>query len=217
VASVTFLKLLKGNIVNLNLSNSGGSGNYIRFSPQANAWSNQDGEFILEKFVFDYENLETGWMHIAVGIFEFIPDAALGQKGAQPSADHKRGFKATFYNKTMGVAEFSANGAGANMGIDALWKQIQAQSPVDHAGKLPVVQYTGSRPEKVGKGTTRVPEFQVTGWVARPAALQEGAGADSEFDEPVPVPIPKQVVKPEPTPIKAKPAPTPVDDDEMFS
>ena len=198
--------------MNLNLSNSGGSGNYIRFSPQANAWSNQDGEFILEKFVFDYENLETGWMHIAVGIFEFIPDAALGQKGAQPSADHKRGFKATFYNKTMGVAEFSANGAGANMGIDALWKQIQAQSPVDHAGKLPVVQYTGSRPEKVGKGTTRVPEFQVTGWVARPAALSDdnSGGFDPEISAPVPV-------KPAPSPIKAKPAPTPVDDDEMFS
>jgi hypothetical protein len=199
--------------MNLNLSNSGGgNGNYIRFSPQANAWSNQDGEFTLEKFVFDYENLETGWMHIAVGIFEFIPDATLGQKGAQPSADHKRGFKATFYNKTMGVAEFSANGAGANMGIDALWKQIQAQSPVDHAGKLPVVQYTGSRPEKVGKGSTRVPEFNVTGWVARPAALSDdnSGGFDPEISAPVPV-------KPAPSPVKAKPAPTPVDDDEMFS
>lgn len=199
--------------MNLNLSNSGGgNGNYIRFSPQANAWSNQDGEFILEKFVFDYENLETGWMHIAVGIFEFIPDAALGQKGAQPSAGHKRGFRATFYNKTMGVAEFSANGAGANMGIDALWKQVQAQASAN-PNKLPVVEYKGSRPEKVGKGTTRVPEFQVTGWVARPAALQEGASADSEFDPPAPVPV-----KPAPTPVKAKPAPSPVmDDDEMFS
>ena len=199
--------------MNLNLSGGGGNGNYIRFSPQANAWSNQDGEFILEKFVFDYENLETGWMHIAVGIFEFIPDATLGQKGAQPSADHKRGFKATFYNKTMGVAEFSANGAGANMGIDALWKQIQAQSPVDHAGKLPVVQYTGSRPEKVGKGSTRVPEFNVTGWVARPAALSDdnSGGFDPEISAPVPV-------KPAPSPVKAKPVPTPaMDDDEMFS
>ena len=199
--------------MNLNLSGGGGNGNYIRFSPQANAWSNQDGEFILEKFVFDYENLETGWMHIAVGIFEFIPDATLGQKGAQPSADHKRGFKATFYNKTMGVAEFSANGAGANMGIDALWKQIQAQSPVDHAGKLPVVQYTGSRPEKVGKGSTRVPEFNVTNWVARPAALSDdnSGGFDPEISAPVPV-------KPAPSPVKAKPVPTPaMDDDEMFS
>ena len=111
--------------MNLNLSSGGGSGNYIRFSPQANAWSNQEGEFTLEKFVFDHENLQTGWMLIATGVFEFVPDASLGAKGSQPSADHKRGFKAVFYNKSMGVAEFSANGAGANMGLEGLWKQVQ--------------------------------------------------------------------------------------------
>ena len=199
--------------MNLNLSNSGGgNGNYIRFSPQANAWSNQDGEFTLEKFVFDHENLQTGWMLIATGIFEFIPDNGLGQKGAQPSGEHKRGFRATFYNKTMGVAEFSANGAGANMGLEALWKQVQAQQSAN-AGKLPVVEYKGSRPEKVGKGSTRVPEFNVTNWVARPAALQEGAAqAEPEFSAPAPA------AKPAPSPVKAKPVPTPaMDDDEMFS
>jgi hypothetical protein len=197
--------------MNLNLSNSGGSGNYIRFSPQANAWSNQDGEFVLEKFVFDHENLQTGWMLIATGVFEFQPDESLGRKSAQPSPEHKRGFKATFYNKTIGVAEFSANGAGANMGLEGLWKQVQAQAGANF-GKLPVVEYTGSRPEKVGKGSTRVPEFNVTGWVARPAALQEGAAqAEPEFSAPAPV------AKPAPSkPAPSKPAPS-MDDDEMFS
>lgn len=192
--------------MNLNLSNSGGSGNYIRFSPQANAWSNQDGEFTLEKFVFDHENLQTGWMLIATGIFEFQPDESLGRKGAQPTPEFKRGFKATFYNKTMGVAEFSANGAGANMGLESLYKQVQSQA-ASNAGKLPVVEYTGSRPEKVGKGSTRVPEFTVTGWVARPAALQEGAAQEE-------APAPS---KPAPSkPVPSKPAPS-LDDDEMFS
>jgi len=196
--------------MNLNLSNSGGSGNYIRFSPQANAWSNQDGEFTLEKFVFDHENLQTGWMLIAIGVYEFNADESLGRKSAQPSPEHKRGFKATFYNKTMGVAEFSANGAGANMGLEGLWKQVQAQAGAN-AGKLPVVEYTGSRPEKVGKGSTRVPEFTVTGWVARPAALQEGAAAEPEFSAPAPA------AKPAPSkPAPSKPAPS-MDDDEMFS
>ena len=197
--------------MNLNLSNSGGSGNYIRFSPQANAWSNQDGEFTLEKFVFGHENLQTGWMLIAVGVYEFNADESLGRKAAQPSPEHKRGFKATFYNKTMGIAEFSANGAGANMGLEGLWKQVQAQA-ADNAGKLPVVEYKGSRPEKVGKGSTRVPEFLVTGWVARPAAMQEGAGqAEPEFSAPAPV------AKPAPSkPAPSKPAPA-LEDDEMFS
>jgi hypothetical protein len=162
----------------------------------------------MEKFVFDYENLETGWMHIETGIFEFVADESLGRKGAQPSPVHKRGFRATFFNKQMGVAEFSANGAGANMGLEALYKQVSAQAEAN-AGKLPVVEYKGSRPEKVGKGSTRVPIFEITGWVARPAALAEGAGAEPEFSAPV--------SKPAPTPV-AKPAPSPaMSDDEMFS
>jgi len=191
--------------MNLNLSSGGGNGNYIRFSPQANAWSNQDGEFTLDKFVFDYENLETGWMLIATGVFEFLPDSGLGQKGSQPTPEHKRGFKATFYNKTINVAEWSANGAGSNMGLEALYKQVSAQAS-SNAGKLPVVEYKGSRPEKVGKGTTRIPLFEVTGWVARPAALS-GASASDEFVEP-----PKPAAKPAPS----KPAPS-MSDDEMFS
>ena len=196
--------------MNLNLSGGGGNGNYIRFSPQANAWSNKDGEFQMEKFVFDYENLETGWMHIATGIFEFVPDDSLGRKGTQPSPEHKRGFRATFFNKQMGVAEFSANGAGANMGLEALYKQVQAQAPAN-AGKLPVVEYKGSRPEKVGKGSTRVPMFEVVAWIPRPPALADGGGAEPEFSTPI------QASKPAPTPV-AKPAPSPaMSDDEMFN
>jgi hypothetical protein len=196
--------------MNLNLSNSGGSGNYIRFSPQANAWSNQDGEFALEKFVFDIDNVQTGWMLIATGIFEFNADDSLGRKGAQPTPEHKRGFKVVFYNKTMGAAEWSANGAGSNMGLEALYKQAVAQR-LSNPDKLPVVEYKGSRPEKVGKGSTRVPEFNVTGWVARPAALSDDntGGFDPEMSTPSAKPAPS---KPAPT----KPAPS-LDDDEMFS
>jgi hypothetical protein len=196
--------------MNLNLSNSGGSGNYIRFSPQANAWSNQDGEFALEKFVFDIDNVQTGWMLIATGIFEFNADDSLGRKGAQPTPEHKRGFKVVFYNKTMGAAEWSANGAGSNMGLEALYKQAVAQR-LSNPDKLPVVEYKGSRPEKVGKGSTRVPEFNVTGWVARPAALSDDntGGFDPEIAAPSAKPAPSK-------PAPSKPAPS-VDDDEMFS
>jgi hypothetical protein len=200
--------------MNLNLSGGGGNGNYIRFSPQANAWSNQDGEFQLGKFVFDIENIQTGWMLIATGIFEFAPDDSLGRKGAQPSPEHKRGFKVTFYNKEIGVAEWSANGAGSNMGLEALYK-LAAQGLSANAGKLPVVEYKGSRPEKVGKGSTRVPIFEISGWVARPAALAEGG--EPEYVQVPTTQVPAPVSKPAPTPV-AKPAPSPaMSDDEMFS
>lgn len=198
--------------MNLNLSSGGGSGKYIRFSPQANAWLNQDGEFQMEKFVFDIDNIQTGWMLIAIGVFEFQPDDSLGRKGAQPSPEHKRGFKVVFYNKTMGVAEWSSNGAGSNMGLEALYKQAVAQR-MSNPEKLPVVEYKGSRPEKVGQGTTRIPLFEVVSWVARPAALSGGA---EEYVQVPTTQVPVPIAKPAPTPV-AKPAPSPVNDDEMFS
>ena len=188
--------------MNLNLSSGGGSGNYIRYSPQVNAWTrkNEDGNYIEFKFtqaVFDYENVQTGWMLIATGQYEFLADNTLGKKGAQPSPEHKRGFRATFYNKELGgVVEYSANGAGANMGLEALWKKVQAQAQ-DNAGKLPVVEFKGATAVKVGKGTTRVPEFDVVKWVARPAAMQDGGADESSFD------APKPIAKPAPS----KPAP----------
>jgi len=197
--------------MNLNLSSGGGSGNYIRYSPQVNAWTrkNEDGNYIEFKFtqaVFDYENVQTGWMLIATGQYEFLADNTLGKKGAQPSPEHKRGFRATFYNKELGgVVEYSANGAGANMGLEALWKKVQAQAQ-DNAGKLPVVEFKGATAVKVGKGTTRVPEFDVVKWVARPAAMQDGGADESSFD------APKPIAKPAPS----KPAPS-MSDDEMFS
>jgi hypothetical protein len=205
--------------MNLNLSNSGGSGNYIRFSPQANAWTKKDEfgndkEFQFPLSVFDHENVQTGWMLIATGQYEFLPDNSLGKKGAQPSAEHKRGFKVSFYSKDLdGVVEYSANGAGANMGLEELWKKVQAEA-ADNAGKLPVLEYKGSRPEKVGKGTTRVPEFDVVKWVARPAAMQDGAAAEPKMSAPATIakPAPTPVAKPAPS----KPAPS-LDDDEMFS
>jgi len=201
--------------MNLNLSNSGGSGSYIRFSPQINAWTKKDEdgndkEFKFPLSVFDYENVQTGWMLIATGQYEFLPDNTIGKKGAQPSPEHKRGFKAVFYSKELNVVEYSANGAGANMGLEALWKKVQAQV-ADNAGKLPVVEYKGSTAMKVGKGTTRVPEFDVIKWVARPAALSDDntGGFDPEMSTPSAKPAPSK-------PAPSKPAPS-LDDDEMFS
>ena len=77
----------------------------------------------------------------------------------------------------------------------------------ENVGKLPVVEYKGSTPVKAGKGTTRIPNFDVVKWVARPASLQEGAEPESSFD------APKPVSKPAPS----KPAPSAMSDDEMFS
>jgi hypothetical protein len=196
----------------LNLSSGGGSGSYIRFSPQANAWTNADGEIQLGKVVFDIDNVQTGWLELGVGVRDWQPDAALGKKGPQPSANHKRGFNVKFYSKALGTVEWSSNGVGPNMGLEALYKQC-AEQHAANVGKLPVIEYTGSRMEKIGKGTTRIPAFTVTGWIARPAGMDAEAAAPVDEFDPFPAPAP---VKAAPA-AKQHAAPIPVlSDEDLF-
>ena len=194
----------------LNLSSGGGSGSYIRYSPQANAWTNQDGEIQLGKVVFDIDNVTTGWLELGVGVRDWQPDAALGKKGPQPTANHKRGFSLVFYSKALGTVEWSSNGVGPNMGLEQLYKQCSEQRNDTNFDKLPVIEYTGSRMEKIGKGTTRIPNFTITGWIARPAGMgaQEFAPIP-EFD-PFPAPVPA----PAAPAAKQHAAPIPVHSDE---
>ncbi len=197
----------------LNLSSGGGSGNFIRFSPAANAWTNSSGEEIqIKKVVFDIDNVQTGWLLLGVGVREWQPDAAVGKKGAQPSPDHKRGFSVKFYNKQLGTCEWSSNGVGPNMGLEALYLKCMEERkalPLNQS-LLPVIEYKGSKMEKIGKGTTRIPNFTITGWIARPAGMgaQEFAPIP-EFD-PFPAPVPA----PAAPAAKQHAAPIPVHSDE---
>ncbi len=188
----------------LNLSSGSGFGNYIRFSPQANAWTNNNNEEItLKKVVFDIDNIKTGWLLLGVGVRDWVQDDSVGKKGSQPSPEHKRGFQVVLYNKEIGAAEWSSNGVGPNMGLEQMYKACAAERAAN-PDKLPVLEYKGSKAEKIGKGTTRIPQFVLTGWVARPAGL------DAEAEEPEYVPEPQPVRKAAP-----KPAPV-MDDDEIF-
>jgi len=161
----------------LNLSSGGGNSNFLRFSPQANAWTNSDGvEVEIKKVVFDIDNVKTGWLLLGAGVRDWQPDSELGRKGAQPTTEHKRGFEVTFYNKEIGTASWSSNGVGPNMGLESLYTACAAQREAN-AGKLPVVEYKGSRMEKIGKGTTRIPQFVITSWIDRPAGAPARATA----------------------------------------
>jgi hypothetical protein len=80
------------------------------------------------------------------------------------------------------------------MGLEALYKQCSEQHAAN-VGKLPVIEYTGSRMEKIGKGTTRIPAFTLTGWIARPAGMDAEAAPADEFD-PFPAPAPAAVAPP---------------------
>ena len=190
----------------LNLSSGSGSGNYIRFSPQANAWTNNNNEEIqLKKVVFDIDNIKTGWLLLGVGVRDWVQDDSVGKKGPQPSPEHKRGFQVVLYNKEIGAAEWSSNGVGPNMGLEQMYKACAAERAAN-PGKLPVLEYGHSKAEKIGKGTTRIPIFVLKGWVARPAGLD--AVADEFEAEPAPVVQPVRKAAPKPVEV--------VEDDEIF-
>jgi hypothetical protein len=199
----------------LNLSSGGGSGNFVRFSPAANAWTNSTGEEItIKKVVFDIDNVQTGWLLLGVGVRDWQPDSAIGKKGAQPTPEHKRGFSVKFYNKQLGTCEWSSNGVGPNMGLEALYLKCMDERkalPLNQS-LLPVVEYKGSKMEKIGKGTTRIPQFDVVDWIARPAGMEEGGGAvEEEYAAPAPAPAPARA------PAAKTAAQAAVDDDdEMF-
>jgi len=189
----------------LNLSNNNGPVNpYIRFAPQANAWTNRDGEEIqLKKVVMDLDSVQTGWLLIGVGVRDWQQDEVLGAKSQSPGEGYKRGFEITFFSRELGMVSWSSNSYGPCKGFEKIYNECE-KAAVDNAGKLPVIEYVNSTAEKVGKGNTRVPNFKLVSWVARPA----GMNAEGEdFVEPEPAPLPVR---------KAKPAPAPVMDDEEF-
>jgi hypothetical protein len=191
----------------LNLSSNSGSGNsYIRFAPQANAWTNRDGEEIqLKKVVMDLDSVQTGWLMIGAGVRDWQPDEVLGAKSQSPGEGYKRGFVVTLYSKELGQrVDWSANSYGVCKGFEKIYNEAD-KAAGDNRGKLPVIEYVNSTPEKVGKGNTRVPNFKLVSWVARPAGMNPDAGDEFE-PEPAPLPVRKA----------AKPAPAPVMDDEEF-
>jgi len=192
----------------LNLSNNNGSGNsYIRFAPQANAWTNRDGEEIqLKKVVMDLDSVQTGWLLIAAGMRDWQPDEVLGAKSQSPGEGYKRGFQVTLYSKELSLVDWSANSYGVCKGFEKIYNECE-KSAGDNAGKLPVIEYINSTPEKVGKGNTRVPNFKLVSWVARPAGMNAEDGLE-QWAEPEPAPAPVRKA--------AKPAPAPVMDDEEF-
>lgn len=199
----------------LNLSSSSGGGNYIRFMPSANAWLNSEKEeFKPKKMVVDTDSLQTGWMHLGEGVRDWQPDVSVGKKGPQPSADHKRGFSIKLYNKEMGLAEWSANGTGPNMGLEKLWKIIEAQQKANE-GKYPVIEYKGSTLEKIGKGTTRIPNFDVVSWIERPAGMDAVDDGTQSFDSNGNV-AGAQTSAPQPKAAPKTAVAQAVEDDEMF-
>jgi len=174
----------------LNFGNGGG-GNYkpyVKYLASTSSWATRDGAIQLKKAIFDLENIRTGWcLFTEGGAPEWVMDESIEKTAARPDGEGqwKRGFKvhifsAAAFGDEEPVAEWATNAAGATMSIQKLYADYEAGK---EAGKVPVVEFQGAVPVKVGKGNTTVPTLVITKWVDRPAELNEnedtGAAAPS--------------------------------------
>lgn len=165
---------------------SGGSGKYIRFQPSINAWVFEKEELQLKKILFDLDSVKTGWGLMMEGQAPtWVWDEALGKRAMKPEGEFKRGFSVKLYlGPQRGWAEWSSTGTGSCMGFEALYDAALKEKDAN-PGMALVASYNNSRAERIGKGTTRVPLFEIVGWADKPAD-------DADEDE---APAPKQAAK----------------------
>jgi hypothetical protein len=185
----------------LQLPTGGDAKPFIRFKPSLNAWemSSEAGavEFAFDKpAVFDIQAIQLGWLLLAEGQREWQPWPNNKPTPKPADGEFKPGFELTVYSTTLfddePVRTFSASGTGPTMFIQALYNECEKHAEFA-AGKSPVVQITGSKATKVGKGNTRVPQFTIVKWVDRPQALGGGTPAPAAA-----APAPAPAAKPAP-------------------
>lgn len=165
--------------------------------------------------VFDLANIKIGWAHFVAGAAPSYVMAKIGDpKPQRPSDQFKEGFLVQLALPSVlggGTHELSSTAAAVKQSMDKLYTAYLA-APEREAGKLPVVKIARMAmvESKMPNGqTTRnfSPEFDVVGWVDRPASLVEGetqvpaqaaaaAAPPATGSTPVPPPQPKAAPAP---------------------
>lgn len=170
------------------------------------------------KAVFDFENLEVGWISFNAGSapdFKMVPFGE--DMGPKPSDNHKRGIRmAVKLGGDCGgdCRELAGTSAAMMKGIDLLHDDYIAGLKAN-AGKLPVVILEDTIPIESGSGskksTNYQPVFEISGWVKRPVDLNNAPARGSSK------PAPAQASKAPPSTGSTRAAPPPaVNEDEDF-
>lgn len=135
------------------------------------------------KAVFDFDNMEVGWIAFTAGS---APDFAMVPLGTprpeRPSQNHKGGIR---MNVKLGgecggdCRELASTATAMLGGIDRLHNEFLAGAKAN-PGKLPVVVLEDTVPITSGSGdkksTNYQPIFKIVSWVKRPADLDDAAG-----------------------------------------
>lgn len=128
------------------------------------------------KFIFDFENLEVGWLHFAATGPSFAL-VKLGERMPEkPSLDHKQGFRVHLYNKEHGLMTFANSSKTIAEVMDVLHDSYLRDAKAN-PGKVPVVEIKGvkkvSIKTKEGNKNYKQPDWSIVSWVARPEVMNE--------------------------------------------
>lgn len=183
--------------------NSGGGAAFIRFSAELDQWSrsSQSGDLVDISWdspvVIDIEKIQLGWLKLAGGRDWIIwPDNDVKLASTlKPSDEYKQGFNVKFYSSKLfddePVRELSANGVGIFSFVKAVYDACEKDFG---KGQVPAIRITKSTPTRIGKGSTKIPNFEIIKWVDRPAELD----GQQTLGQPIPM-------KDEPTPATSQP------------
>ena len=133
------------------------------------------------KAIFDFENVEVGWIDFPVGS---APSFALVPMGKQlperPSPKHKNGIRMLLkLTKGCGgdkpVREIAGTSKAFLSGVEAVYAEY-AREKANHPGELPVLVLVSTTPVSSGSGdrksTNYHPVFRIDGWIKRPDDLE---------------------------------------------
>lgn len=156
---------------------------FIRYISNEDLWlhSTESGEMseidmkdgaLPAPIIFDMENIEMGWLMLAVGQRDWKPFPSINVPTEKPSDEYKQGFSVkTYSTKLFGdepLREFCASGAGIMMFIQRLYNECE---PEFGKGKVPAVKILKTPSIKLGKGTSRNVQYEIVKWVDRPAEM----------------------------------------------
>lgn len=191
----------------LNVISGGGGMPFLRFSIDDNEWgmsSQQGGDLIPidweSPVLIDVENIDMGWLRLMGGRdFQEWPrdDSGIHQPTEKPGSDYKQAFRVLFYSSKLfddePVRELSSDRAGL---LEFIRKLHDEAEPKFGKGQVPAVKMLKAMKVKLGKGNTKIPQFEIVGWKDRPEALEGGvsepveqtsalggAEADDSFDD----------------------------------
>lgn len=179
----------------LNFVSSGGGSPFIRFSVENNEWlmSSAGGDLVPIDFsspvVIDVESVQQGWLKLDGGR-DWIawPN---NQPTEKPNDSYRQGFVLKFYSsKLFGdepVRELSSNGAGMTEFLKKLYSQAESSGNFG-TGKVPAIKILKAEPVRIGKGPTKIPQFEIVKWVDRPAEMASGESAQAAPSQPASAP-----------------------------